>query len=229
MHEDHLELDHLFIWVASDAPEKSALAKAGFKLDEEVNVYHEQGTASIALSFENTYIELIWVTDKDAAARAGQAINTDLLARAHWADTDACPFGIALRRKNESTAALPFAVRPFQAEWMRAGDTVLFAEGASDLGMPLIFVIPPVMDWAMAVERDANLRDSIDHPIGSRQLTLTQVTIANTTSNIEALGVSTGKLRFEVGSAPLVSLTLDDGSRGQVISFEPTLPLKIRL
>ncbi|GEM_PF-2270482 len=96
---------------------------------------------------------------------------------------------------------------------MRAGDTVLFAEGASDLEMPLIFVIPPVMDWAMAVERDANLRDSIDHPIGSRQLTLTQVTIANTTSNIEALGVSTGKLRFEVGSVPLASLALDDGSR----------------
>lgn len=42
VHEDHLELDHLFIWVASDAPEKSALAKAGFKLDEEVNVHHGQ-------------------------------------------------------------------------------------------------------------------------------------------------------------------------------------------
>lgn len=229
MREDYLELDHLFMWVAPDAPEKESLVKAGFKLDEEVNVHHGQGTASITLSFENTYIELIWVTDEDAAARTGQAINTDLLARAHWTDTGACPFGIALRRKSGSTAALPFAVRPFHAKWMRANDTILYAEGASDLRTPLIFVIPPDMDWAAAVEGDATLRNSLYHPIGSRQLTLTQVTIARTTPDVRALGASTNALRFEVGSAPLVSLTLDDGKQSQAISFEPTLPLKIQL
>lgn len=229
MHEEYLELDHLFIWVSPDAPEKGALEKAGFKLDEEVNIHNGQGTASITVSFENTYIELIWVTNEDAAIRAGQAINTNLLARAHWTDIGACPFGIALRRKNGSTAALPFSVRPFHAEWMRADDTVLYAESASDLRMPLIFVIPPAMDWAAAVEGDANLADSIYHPIGSRQLTLTQVTIANTKSDVTALGKHIDALQFEVGSAPLVSLTLDHGSQRQVISFEPTLPLKIQL
>ena len=229
MHEDYLELDHLFIWVAPDAPEKEMLVKAGFKLDEEVNVHHGQGTASITFSFENSYIELVWVIDEDAAATTGQAINTNLLARAHWTDTGACPFGIALRRKRGSTAALPFAVRPFHAEWMRANDTILYAEGASDLGMPLIFVIPPDLDWAAAVEGDVNLRDSICHPIGSRQLTLTQVTIANTTYDIGALGASTNALRFDVGSAPLALLTLDGSRQGQTISFEPTLPLKIQL
>jgi Glyoxalase-like domain len=229
MYQEHLELDHLFIWVAPDAPEKEALVQAGFKLDEEVNVHHGQGTASISISFENTYIELIWIADEDAATRTGQAINTDWLARARWTDTGACPFGIALRRKNASTAALPFAVRPFHAEWMRENDTILFAEGSSDLGTPLIFVIPPEMDWAAAVESDANLRDAICHPIGSRQLTHTQVTITSPIFDIEALGSPTNVLRFEVGSAPLVSLTLDDGRQKQVISFEPTLPLEIQL
>ncbi len=229
MHKECLELDHFFIWVAPDAPEKEVLVKAGFKLDEEVNIHHGQGTASITLSFENTYIELVWVTDKDVAARAGQAINTNLLARAHWTDTGACPFGIALRKKNGSTAALPFAVRPFHAEWMGPNHTILYAESASDLRTPLIFVIPPAMDWAAAVEGDANLRDSICHPIGSRQLTLTQVTIASATSEIEALGTHTNALQFEVGLAPLISLTLDHGRQRQAISFEPKLPLKIQL
>ena len=229
MHEEYLELDHICIWVSPDAPEKEALVKSGFKLDEEVNFHHGQGTASITLSFENAYIELVWVTDEEVVARTGQAINTNLLARAHWTDTGACPFGIALRRKNGSTAALPFAVRSFHAEWMRANDTVLYAESGSNLSTPLIFVIPPAMDWAAAVEGDANLYDSISHPIGSRQLTLTQVTIANTKSDVEALGTPTNALQFEVGSAPLVSLTLDDGRQRQAISFEPTLPLKIHL
>ena len=229
MHEEYLELDHLFIWVAPDAPEREALVKTGFKLDEEVNDLHGEGTASISVSFENTYIELVLVTDEDAAIRTGQAINTNLLARAHWTDTGASPFGIALRRKNGSTTALPFAVRPFHAEWMRPNDTVLYAESASDLRTPLIFVIPPAMDWAAAVEGDANLRDMIYHPIGSRQLTLTQVTIANTKSDVAALGTHINALHFEVGSAPLVSLTLDDGRQRKAISFEPTLPLKIKL
>ncbi|BAZ36805.1 hypothetical protein NIES4101_27250 (plasmid) [Calothrix sp. NIES-4101] len=229
MHEEYLELDHLFIWVSPDAPEKEVLVKAGFKLDEEVNVHHGQGTASITLSFENTYIELVWITDEDAAAKAGRTINTNLLARANWTDTDACPFGIALRRKNGSAAALPFAVRPFHAEWMKANDTVMYAESASDLETPLIFVIPPAMDWAAAVAGDANLRDSICHPIGSRELTLTQVTIANTKSDVAALGTHINALQFKVGSSPLVLLTLDDGRQGQAISFEPMLPLKIQL
>jgi hypothetical protein len=229
MDEKCLELDHLFIWVAPDAPEQEALVKAGFKLDEEVNVHHGQGTASITLSFANTYLELIWVTDEAAAARTGQAINTNLLARAHWTDTGACPFGIALRRKSGSTAALPFGVRPFHAEWMRANDPVLYAEGASDLGTPLIFVIPPAMDWAAAVAGDATFRNSIHHPIGSRQHTLTQVTIAHPTSNVRALEASTHALRFEVGWSPLVSLILDGGRQKQAINLEPTLLLKIQL
>ncbi|MGL5083679.1 MAG: VOC family protein [Microcoleaceae cyanobacterium] len=229
MLEEHFELDHLFIWVASDAPEKTTLIESGFQFDEELIVHHGQGTASITFSFENAYIELIWVNDEDEAAKFGQAINTDLLARARWHSTGACPFGIALRRKDKVRAALPFAVRPFHAEWMRANDTILFAEGASDLGTPLIFVIPPEMDWAAAVEGDANLRDSICHPIGSRQLTLTQATITSTIFDIGALGALTNALQFEVGSAPLVSLTLDDGRQRQAMSFEPALPLKIQL
>lgn len=229
MDEGCLELDHLFIWVAPDAPEKEAFVKAGFRLDEEVNVHEGQGTASITFSFENAYIELIWVTDEDAATRTGQALNTNFLARAHWYETGACPFGIALRRKHGSTAALPFAVQPFHSEWMRENQTILYAEGASDIGVPLIFIIPPEMDWAAEVAGDARLRDSISHPIGSRQLTLTQVTITSTASEVAALKTPINALQFEVGSAPLALLTLDNGKQGKVISFEPTLPLKLHL
>ena len=149
MDSTDLELDHLLIWVAIDAPEQDELVKAGFKLDDEVNLHHGQGTASLTFSLENAYLELIWITDEAVAVQAGQAIQTDLIARSQWRATGACPFGIALRRKTASTESLPFAVHPFHAEWMRENDMVLFSDSASNLSAPLIFVIPPVMDWAM--------------------------------------------------------------------------------
>jgi hypothetical protein len=229
VHEDNLELDHLFIWVALGAPEMAALSKAGFTPDDdEVNVHDGQGTSSIALSFENAYIELIWVDNEAAAAKTGKAWNTDLLARSSWRKTGACPFGIALRRGKNASDVLPFPVRPFWAEWMKTDDTVWFAESASDIRTPLVFVIPPPMEWAARVERDTALKDSICHPLGARRLTLTQFAITCPIPDGWASGVS-DTLRFDVEATSKVVLTLDNGIRGQVINFEPELPLEIRL
>ena len=56
-----IEFDHAWIVVSPGASERSALEKAGFTISPNVNHHDGQGTSSISVEFENSYLELIWV------------------------------------------------------------------------------------------------------------------------------------------------------------------------
>src|SRR5215831_10741647 len=59
-----IELDHVWIMVSPDAPERSALERAGFEISKDVNHHEGTGTSSITVEFENTYLELVWPDPK---------------------------------------------------------------------------------------------------------------------------------------------------------------------
>src|SRR6266446_5773062 len=55
-----VQFDHLWIVVSRDAPERVVLEKAGFRVAPEVNKHDGQGTASVMLEFQNSFLELVW-------------------------------------------------------------------------------------------------------------------------------------------------------------------------
>ncbi|MGA9543402.1 MAG: VOC family protein [Candidatus Sulfotelmatobacter sp.] len=59
-----IELDHVWIMVSQDAPERAALERAGFQISKDINHHEGTGTSSITVEFENTYLELMWPDPK---------------------------------------------------------------------------------------------------------------------------------------------------------------------
>jgi hypothetical protein len=58
--QSRIELDHVWIMVSPNAPERVALERAGFQISPDLNRHDGQGTASITVEFENAYLELMW-------------------------------------------------------------------------------------------------------------------------------------------------------------------------
>ena len=56
-----LAFDHVSIMVSPGAPERAALEQAGLQISPGINRNDGQGTASIAVEFQNSYLELMWV------------------------------------------------------------------------------------------------------------------------------------------------------------------------
>lgn len=55
-----IELDHIWIMVSPDAPERSALERAGLQISKDVNHHEGTGTSSIRVELDNSYLELMW-------------------------------------------------------------------------------------------------------------------------------------------------------------------------
>jgi hypothetical protein len=87
-----LELDHLFCFVDPTDGWADRLAEAGWLLDPGA-VHAGQGTRNRRLFWPEQYLELLWVTDADEAARNPLRLDR----RADWIRTGASPFGIGLR------------------------------------------------------------------------------------------------------------------------------------
>ena len=127
-----LELDHVFVFVAPDAPEAAVLVESGLR--ESFRRDHPgQGTSNACFCFDNAYLELIWLCDRKEAETAPVA-RLQLAARAEWQTGDASPFGIGLRA--DRPEELPFATWEYQAPY---GFTIPIAEASDDARQPLLF------------------------------------------------------------------------------------------
>ena len=230
-----LELDHLFIWVSTGAPEADALRSAGLHLDGTVHRHTGQGTSSVVFVFEGAYLELIWVDDAGAAERSGRKMGTDFLARADWRRTGASPFGVGLRRRAPG-AEPPFPTRRYWAEWMKPETFILVAESSAELKEPLYFVVPE--DIALpAPEQLEQLfssqpeyRNNFAHPLGVRRLTGVEITTARDVEPSETASTLSreGVARVVRGGAPHAELVFDGGARGESLTAAPSLPLTLK-
>lgn len=137
-------LDHVFFFVAppgpnADPPELSALAALG--LAESFRRPHPgQGTANACFCFDNAYLELLWIADRDEAATCGLA-RCDLLARAGWRRTGASPFGIALSHEDPA-AEFPFPHWHYRPSYLPPGMSIPVATASDDPRQPLLFRSP---------------------------------------------------------------------------------------
>jgi hypothetical protein len=240
-----LELDHIFIFVSKDAPERETLTRLGLRTDGHVARHTGQGTASIGFIFENAYLELLWVENQDEFQASCSAAGGDFCDRARWRETGASPFGIGLRNRCADPHPPPLKHREYRAEWMNP-DSCIHIVDDTDNREPEFFVVPPYLalpSWLRKVDAT--------HPRGVSRLTRAELTIGPKRRGLSDFGVGSGfnfvsadshkpmshaihvirrcaNVRFTRGRAPLLTLTFDDARQGQSADLRPDLPLFIQ-
>ncbi|MEO0970861.1 MAG: VOC family protein, partial [Cyanobacteria bacterium J06639_18] len=135
-----LELDHIFVCVKPLAPEAEILKAFGLT-EGRRRIHRGQGTANVCFFFHNVYLELLWLSDSEE-------IQSDIIRplglweRCRWKETNACPFGIAFRKKIPDSPSLPFSTWGYHAPYIPPEASIPIASNSRNLSEPLIFISP---------------------------------------------------------------------------------------
>jgi hypothetical protein len=208
------ELDHVFVAASADAPEIQLLRSAGF-IEGPAHDHPGQGTASRGIFFENAYLELIWLTDAQAAATP-PVLRTGLAQRAHPRE-HASPFGFGLRSPIDPVPDAPFETWEYSPAYLPEGYAFAMATNSQKLDEPLIFFLP----WSRTAAWEVP-----EHPNGARRLTgVCFGPGAPNPSQVMSDFLGLGLASQEGGASPLMRIQLDNQERNQELDLNPTLPL----
>jgi len=208
------ELDHVFVAASADGPEIQLLKDAGF-LEGPAHDHPGQGTASRGIFFENAYLELIWLTDVQAAA-VPPVLRTGLAKRAD-PQQPASPFGFGLRSPMEPVPDPPFETWDYRPAYVPKGVALAMAANSEELDEPLIFVLP----WSRGATWEMP-----DHPNGARRLTRLGLSLGHASrSKVMSAFLGLGLVSLEDGAANLLRVELDRRVQGGQLDLRPHLPL----
>jgi len=225
--EPGLELDHVWVVVSPNAPERSALRRAGFEISPDINRHEGLGTASLSVEFENGYLELMWPDSSVKVAPNLERAADKFRQRMLWRSSGWCPIGIGLRHTRPSDPALPFPTWSWTAEWMPKGSEMEMLIPRDDTRSPALFIAPrELTDRQKQAERGSRYH----HSLGCRRLTSAGLILPGTYRPIAALEYLEGLhiLSIKSGDEWLLELTFDDGARKKSKDLRPELPILIR-
>jgi hypothetical protein len=222
--QSRIEFHHVWIVVSPNAPERAALERAGFQISPDINRHDGQGTASISVEFDNSYLELIWpdstVTVSPGLERAAEKARQRML----WRSSGWCPIGVGLRRTTHSDDPVPFPTWSWTADWMPKGTKMEMLTPRDDTRSPALFIEPR----ALTDTREQAARASHYHrPIGFRRITGIRLIFPKTYQPIAPLTYLQTQhvLSMAQGDQWLLELTLDGGKNknrntwGQICLF----------
>jgi hypothetical protein len=217
-----MELDHITVFVTTDAPELAALESLGLQPLGEKTEHTGMGTASTAIFFDNAYLELIWIADPTLTERKwlGEA-GSDLRKRVPGGS--ALPFGVVLRLPQGTGSSPPFPTKSVTADWMKPPLSILVAGEDSE---PFCLIIPPEL---YHTSFKGNLPPT-KHPLGVRAITGVRIVAPDLgkRSPVTEVLQEAGLVAFEAGARPMLELTFDGGELRQTVSAMPTLPVTLR-
>jgi Glyoxalase-like domain len=225
--QSRIELDHVWIMVSPNAPEREAVQRAGFQISPDMNRHDGQGTASITVEFENSYLELMWpdstVTVAPGLERAAEKFRQRML----WRSSGWCPIGVGLRRTTPSNDALPFPTWSWTAEWMPKGTKMEMLTPRDDTRSPALFIEPRALT---DTSEQAARASRYHHPIGTRHITAIRLISPKTYERIAALKYLQTEYVLSVtqGDQWLLELTFEGGKRKKSKDLRPDLPVVIR-
>ncbi|NJO42415.1 MAG: hypothetical protein HC769_34810 [Cyanobacteria bacterium CRU_2_1] len=210
-----LEIDHIFVCVKT-AVSPSILADLGLNCAAQPIHRFNQGTVSNSIFFENMYLEMIWVEDAQASEIYAMQSGIDFLARSQ--QSQASPFGIALRQKLDQVAR-PFDLLPAENTVDRSQTFINFAaENLSAQTEPLCFVIPDSVSLLSLLDRTSLLHQRlISHPAGMQRLTAAKITLQRTGQLSDSLAMlrRDGIIEVEQDTLPHLELIFDDHKQSQ--------------
>jgi hypothetical protein len=222
-----IELDHVWIMVSPEAPERAVLERAGFRISKDVNHHQGTGTSSITMEFENTYLELMWPDPKVPVAQGMGRAAEKYHQRQLWRTSGWCPIGVGFRYATPSNEALPFPTWSWSADWMPKGSVMEMLAPRDDTRSPALFIEPR----ALTDTREQAARASLyHHPIGVRRITAIQLISPKTYQPIAALTYLQKQhlLSIKPGDEWVLELTFDDCKQEKSKDLRPDLPLVIR-
>jgi hypothetical protein len=107
----------------------------------------------------------------------------------------------------------------------------LAAENLARVEEPICFVIPDSIALTTWLDHSLDAHQQlISHPLGVRTLTGIKITLnsdkelTNAVSLLDCNGIVT----IERGTAPLLELTFDSGTKAKILDARPMLPIQLR-
>jgi hypothetical protein len=229
-----LTLSHCWIVVATGAPERTALEKAGFRIAPMVNRHDGQGTASVTVELLNGFLELIYPDPTVPVSPASQAGAEKFRRKSAWRETGYSPIGIVFDRSPTTPQKFPFETWRVSADWMEKGT---FIEMMTPKEMPRAVSLS-ISSHPGGARESANemlARDPVKgamflHPNGARRLTGLRVVAPGADGFPPAASYIAGHglVKFDVGNRWLLEATLDGGKQGVTRNLEPDLPMIVR-
>jgi hypothetical protein len=215
------EIDHVFVCCSVGAPEADELGRLGLR-EGKPNTHPGQGTACRRFLFDNTYLELFWVSDPTEAQSAAVR-PVRLWDRWYHRVGAACPFGIILRADSASTVSVPpFPIREYRPSYFPP-DVALGIARDTPLSEPALFYFTAGGGSWRRSEREAH-----DIPLTE----MTGLTIwgpltgppSLAATAVQALGI----VAMEHANHYLMALDFNHRSEGEQADLRPTLPLILR-
>jgi hypothetical protein len=218
--DDRFELDHIFIWTTTGAPEAERLIAFGLT-EGAPNVHPGQGTANRRFFFHNAMLELVWVCDP-AEIQSESIRRTQLWERWSGRAQGASPFSICLRPARPDVEGLPFPAWEYRPPYLPAPWSIHVGEGVP-LAEPMWFYLGFVGRGGAARGRP----QPVQHPVGLREVTRLRVTgpWVDQPSPVAEAVRRTGAVTFEPGPEHLLEVRFDQEAAGRRTDFRPVLPL----
>ncbi len=230
--EPALVLDHAWIAVRENGPERQMLETAGFRFAPTINAHEGQGTASATIEFENGFFELIWPDDDVPVAGSGAIGKERFASRADWRRTGDSPFGIGLRRTATTPPAFPFETWSVTSAWMGEGRSIEMLSPRGSRTVTLFIASQGVDEAAnrAAIAAGGTAAEPFLHGNGARRITGLRVTAPSQAALPPAASFVnlSGAAELRVGGEWLMELELDHGAQNQEVDLRPRLPLVVR-
>lgn len=222
-----IELDHVWIMVSLNAPERAALERAGLQISREINHHPGTGTSSVTVEFENGYLELMWLDPSVPVSQGMERAAEKYRQRMLWKTSGWCPLGIGFRYTTPANDPLPFPTWTWTADWMPKGSVMEMLTPRDDTSSPALFIEPRSM--ANGAEQ-AGRAALYHHPIGVHRVTAIRLLSSKTYRPIEALTYLQDHrlITVEQSNEWSMELTFDGGKQKRSKDFRPDLPLVIQ-
>jgi hypothetical protein len=221
-----LELDHAYIVVEPPVSRATeALRRAGLTVDTGITHHDGQGTASLAVFFDNAYLELLWVDPGTPVDSAHLGDLADFNRAARWRTSGASPFGIGLHFLAGTSADLPIRARQAPAPHLGPAAFYLLLRQPQDSLEADIFIMPASAAVPAWISRYRGRRpDLFAHALGASRITRV-VLYGPPTNRPRAADLTVQRVTFEVAETQYMLVELDAGRQGRVWDLRPALPL----
>lgn len=227
-----LQQSHSWIVVTPGAPERTALEKAGFRIDPAISHHDGQGTSSISVEFLNGFLELIYPDSAVSVSPALQAGAEKFRLKSRWRETGYSPIGIVFDRTPATPDSFPFPTWKVTAEWMDPG-TFIHILTPKETPKALSISISPHTRSAAEENaeraKDPKNKAIFTHPNGARTMTAFKVVApsADALPPAAAYVQQHELMNFTVGDQWILDVTLDSGAQHITKDLRPTLPLVV--
>jgi len=214
-----MEFDHLFICV--DKPAAGADQLKEFGLTEGTSNQHPgQGTANRRFFFQNSFIELLFITDQ-VELNSELTKPTKLHERFPSGFYTASPFGVCFRPSNGNTE-VPFQSWNYKPQFLPPGLHIPVAKSPAIEPMWFFLSFGSRPDMASPEKRQPT-----EHSCGFNNITSVNI-IAPLSDGISTAGIEASNVagvEFSKGPEHLLQIGFDSVSKGNQKDFRPILPV----